>query len=233
MAELRIALEGLWRCERETEELTRQRARIPVEIEAAEGRAAAARAAVEAERARLAQAEQTRRAKEAELQDCEARQAKYQSQTALVKTNTEYTALLAEIDSIGTRISSIEEQILEAMEQVDQAQSTLKGFEDEKKREEQTAQREADALREKLVVVEKDIGAHDLERAKLIGELPPAAKQPYERMYKSRGSGTTGVAGRACAACHRDVPYETINRVIASELQHCPHCQRILVVPAE
>ena len=233
MAELRIALEALWRCERESEELARQSAQIPKDIESAEARAQTARAAVEAERAKLQQAEHTRREKEAEVQDCEARRTKYQTQTAQVKTNTEYTALLSEIEQVTDRISTLEEQILEAMEDVDQARSTLSGFETEKKAEEQLAVAQAEGLRKTLTEVQRQATEHGQERIKLVGELPANVQQPYERMYKGRGAGTTSITGRACAACHRDVPYETINRVVASELQFCPACQRILVVPAE
>jgi predicted nucleic acid-binding Zn-ribbon protein len=233
MAELRIALEALWRCERESEELARRSAQIPKDIESAEARAQAARASVEAERAKLEQAEHTRREKEAEVQDCEARRTKYQTQTAQVKTNTEYTALLSEIDQVTERISMLEEQILEAMEEVDQVRSTLVGSEVEKKREEQVSLAAAEELRQTLAEVQQQTVEHEQERNKLVGELPANARQPYERMYKGRGAGTTSVKGRSCAACHRDVPYETINRVVAAELQYCPACQRILVVPAE
>jgi predicted nucleic acid-binding Zn-ribbon protein len=119
------------------------------------------------------------------------------------------------------------------MEEVDRVRSTLAGSEVEKKREEQVALTAAEELRQTLAEVQKQVETHERERTKLAAELPANAQQLYERMYKGRGAGTTSVKGRACAACHRDVPYETINRVVASELQHCPACQRILVVPEE
>ena len=58
------------------------------------------------------------------------------------------------------------------------------------------------------------------------------ASASYQRLRKTGRPGTTTFRERACAACHRDIPYETINRVIGGELHSCPHCQRILVVPA-
>ena len=74
-AELKITLEALHRCESEVEELARETGQLPADIEASEARATAARQAIEAERARLEQGEQTRRHKEAELADCEAQRA--------------------------------------------------------------------------------------------------------------------------------------------------------------
>ncbi len=233
MVELKIALEVLHRCEKELAELARQLRQVPAEIEAAETRAVSAREAAEAERARLEQAEHNRREKEAELQDCEARRAKYLGQTALVKTNTEYTALLTEIDSVTARISAVEEEILQAMEESEGIGAGLEAFERAKKQEEEAGLRAAEDLRQRLVAVEKDIEAHESELERLLSDLPPNARTLFERTRKTLGSGTTTLQGRACASCHRDVPYETINRLIASEFHSCPNCRRILVVTPE
>ncbi len=105
--------------------------RLPDEIAAAEGRAQEARDAVVAARQRVEDAEKERRANEAQLQECEARREKFQGQTALVKTNEEYTALLREIDGTTQRISQIEEAILLGMEAIDEASSRLESVEKE------------------------------------------------------------------------------------------------------
>ena len=65
----------------------------------------------------------------------------------------------------------------------------------------------------------------------MLTDLPPNAKAVFERTRKTLGSGTTAIVGRACSACHRDIPYETINRVTAAELHTCAYCKRILVAP--
>jgi predicted nucleic acid-binding Zn-ribbon protein len=231
MSELKLTLEALQLCEAEAEELSRQAAHLPVDIEAALARAAAARAAVEAETEKLAVAEHLRREKEAEVQDCEARREKYQGQTALVKTNTEYTTLLHEIEMVTQRISSVEEEILVAMETAEDVQTRLETLAVEKKREEEGCEREAEALRRRLVDVESGMADHEKDRGRLLAELPVQTRTMYERVRKSTGTGTTSIVGQACTACHRDIPLETINRSIAGELMDCPHCQRILVVP--
>ena len=85
-------------------------------------------------------------------------------------------------------------------------------------------------LRRRLVEAQSVFESHEKERDALTAGLPPDARTFYERMRKSLGSGTSAVKARACSACQRDVPYETINRSIAGELQTCSYCQRILVV---
>lgn len=232
MAELPIILEALQTCEAEVEELERLTAQLPKDIEGALERAAAARAAVEAEEQKLEQADHERRAHEAEMQDCEAKRAKYQGQTALVKTNTEYTALLSEIDVMTRRISELEEQILLGMEVIDEVSGRLTTFRVEKQREERELIGSADELKRKLGESEAELEAHEKEREHLVSELPAPASSIYQRLRKAGRTGTTRFRERVCAACHRDIPYETINRVIAGELHGCPYCQRILVAPA-
>lgn len=233
MAELKETLEALNRCDRESEELARDQVQIPEAIAACEARVQAAREALEAERCALEEAEKRRREKEAELRDCEARREKYQGQTALVKTNTEYTALLNEIDGMTRRISQVEEEILGAMEAIDAIAVRVKSLEAEKRREEEAYERDVRQLRERQVAVERDLGAHEKLRADLLASLSSRVNSQYQRVRKSRGSGTSQIQGRACGSCHRDIPYEMINRLLASELQTCPNCGRILVAPDE
>lgn len=233
MPGLRDTLQALHRCDREAEQLARQREQIPEEIARTEAAVRAAREAVEAERRALETAEHTRREKEAELQDCEARRTKYQGQTAMVKTNEEYTALLAEIDGVTHRISTVEDEILSAMEKIEELTAHLATFERDQKAEEERLEARIGELRERLVEVGREIETRDAMRDEILGGLPSEARLWYDRSRKGRGSGTSMIVGRACGACHRDIPYETINRVLASEVQSCHNCGRLLVMPDE
>ena len=224
---------SLHRTENELEELGRIHEQLPGLVEAVLAKAQAARDLVEAERSKLERAEHTRRQKEAELADCEARRDKYQGQTSLVKTNVEYTALLTEIDGMTQRISEVEEEILAAMEEVDEISSKLDTFAGEKKREEDGFIRESEELRKRQSEVASGLEAHEKVRSQLLVELPREVQGVYERLRASLGTGTAAVEGRACSACHRDIPYETINRLTAGEIHGCAYCQRLLVVPAE
>src|SRR5512134_2615373 len=101
--------------------LERERARLPQAIAAAEARAAAAREAAAQVRARLETAEKERRTHEAEVQDLSSKRSKFQAQSAVVKTNKEYTTLLHEIETHSARIAEVEDAILVAMEAIENA----------------------------------------------------------------------------------------------------------------
>ena len=230
MPELKITLESLYRSERELEELGREAAALPEAIAALNAKAEAARQAVESERQKLEEAEQRRRQFEAELADTEAKREKYEGQTALVKTNAEYTALLAEIETAKQRASALEEEILLAMEAVDEVSGRLDAFTKEKKQEEAAFVAEAEKLGARLVEVEAGREARESERQTLSGELPAEARSDYDLARRARGSGVAVVQQHVCSGCHRDVPYETVNRLQAGELLSCMSCQRVLVV---
>jgi predicted nucleic acid-binding Zn-ribbon protein len=106
--------------------LERERARLPQAIAACEARAAAAREAAAQAHARLETAEKERRAHEAAVQDLSAKRGKFQAQSAVVKTNKEYTTLLHEIETHSARIGEVEDAILLAMEAIESASEAVK-----------------------------------------------------------------------------------------------------------
>ncbi len=226
------ALAKLYECEQSLEQLSRRQNELPGRIVGIEVSAQAARDLITAHRDALEDTEKRRREQEAALQDTEAQRDKFKGQTALVKTNEEYTALLSEIDTVTNRISQLEEEILLAMEAVDEVSGGLSDFRSGKEHAEREQTSLADELKRRLAEAEAELEAHEKEREHLAGELPDPAGASYLRMRKTGRSGTTTYRDRTCIACHRDIPYETINRVIGGELHSCPHCQRILVVPA-
>ncbi len=109
-----------------------------------------ARARLEATRQSFADFEHTRREKEAELQDCEAQRDRFRTQTAQVKTNTEYTALLHEIEGASSRISQLEEDVLVAMDEVDERRQVLADVETEQKQVERETEARVGELRKRL-----------------------------------------------------------------------------------
>jgi predicted nucleic acid-binding Zn-ribbon protein len=232
MSDLMDSLLALARCELAVEELRRAEVQLPRSLQQAEAGAQQARDRVAAERRALEDAEKRRRSTESELKDAEAKRTKFQAQTSMVKTNAEYTALLHEIESAGQRISSLETDILESMEAIDSASRSVKQVEGEQRTVEQSHQRESQVLREKLVEVQKLLAEREGERGQLVGKLPADVRAKYTRVKDGTGSGTAQVAGRSCSRCHRDVPYETINRLGAGELHHCGNCGRLLVIAA-
>jgi predicted nucleic acid-binding Zn-ribbon protein len=229
MADWLEVLDALAFCEEHLSKLGREQGQLPLSIEGTERQAQEAREKLEAERDAFAEFERMRRERESELQDCEVRRDRYRSQTAQVKTNEEYTALLHEIEAVTQRISELEEGILIAMEEIDERRDRLEGMEAEQARLEQELQQRVKVLRERLEQVRQEIKEREAEREGWVGRLDAEIQVHYRRIVRARGGGIAHINGRTCAACYRDIPYETVNRVIAGEVHTCPSCQRVLV----
>jgi len=230
VADLAETLLALGRCEVVVGDLRRQGEQLPRAIEQAEARAQLARERVAEQRKRLAEAEAAHRVKERELQDAEGRRSKFQAQTAMVKTNTEYTTLLHEIDRAAELISDVETQILEALERVDESSQELRRIEAEERLQERTSLDEAEKLKKQLVEVSAALLDRESERLRCVSVLPGDTRGRYERVCRQGGLGTALVVGQSCARCHRDIPIHTTNQVRAGELHHCGNCGRILII---
>ncbi len=229
MDSFRENLGALADCEASLADLSRELSNLPEQIAKAEARAQESRDILAAEREGLAAAEKSRRDKEAEAADCEAQREKFQGQTALVKTNHEYTALLHEIDGMTQRISKVEDEILLAMEAAEASVERLETDGRDQKAAEKKALDEAGDMRKRMSFVEGEIAEQTQLRDGLLEHLGPKVKASYSRVASVRGTGVGQIVAGNCAACHRAVPPEVENRVLAGELHCCANCLRILV----
>lgn len=210
-------------------ELERERARLPQAIAAAEARAAAARETANEARARLESAEKERRAHESEVQDLNVKRGKFQAQSAVVKTNKEYTTLLHEIETHSKRIAEIEDAILLAMESIEAATDESKRADAAARQTDQEVAKETEELRAQLADVEKRLAVRVEERRVLLEGLGSRVEALYARVMKTRGSGIARIEHDGCSACHRALPPEVMNRVRAGEVHACASCHSILV----
>ncbi len=220
-------------CEEATVALERECQRIPQAIAEQDAKLAASREAVASGRRIVEEAEKRRRTREAELEDGNVRRAKLQSQSAQVKTNQEYTAMLHEIDGVTRRMGELEDEILEAMELADSTRAELVTVERDQRTVEREIGKTAADLRARLEEVERDLAQRRAEEVQRLAEISADARAIYSRVKRVRGTGTARVRGRSCAGCNRDVPYALINRIRAGEIHPCSNCNRILVVVPE
>jgi predicted nucleic acid-binding Zn-ribbon protein len=229
MPDWKEVLEALALCEKHLATLGREREQLPRSIDETEQDAEDARRRLDVEREAFTEFERSRREQESELQDCEARRDRYRSQSAQVKTNEEYSALLHEIDAVTNRISELEEGILVAMEEIDERGERVTRMEAEEAGLEQDRQDRIKGFRERLEQVLQEIKERESEREGWVERLDTSIQVHYRSIVRARGGGIAHINGRTCAACYRDIPYETVNRVIAGEVHTCPSCQRLLV----
>ncbi len=212
--------------------LERERVRLPQAIAASEARAAAAREAAAQAHQSFDGAEKERRAHEAEVQDLSAKRGKFQAQSAVVKTNKEYTTLLHEIEVHSARIAEVEDKILLAMEAIENAGEVAKHADAAARQTTKEVGKEIEELSTQLADVEKRYALRVEERSTLLSALGPKVEALYARVLKTRSNGIARIEHNGCSACHRTLPPEVMNRVKAGEVHACSSCHCILVPAA-
>jgi predicted nucleic acid-binding Zn-ribbon protein len=119
-------LVDLHRADLELRRFDSELAALPLKKAAIETQIVTERAALDAAKAELDSLAKNRKRLELEVQDFEAKRAKYKGQLGGVKTNKEYTALLHEIETVDHEVRAREDQILDAMEKVEGGQTRVK-----------------------------------------------------------------------------------------------------------
>lgn len=167
---------------------------------------------------------------ESSIQLLNAESTKLQQQSALVKKNNEYQAMLAGIQQNKEKIAGIEEDLLLKFDQLE----LLKAEADKVKRSNAVEMRAARTEFEELLEFSKSCKA-ELARLKaarpaLAEKVHPEMLSRYERILKGRDAGEplVKVENGSCGHCHMKVTLQTLNQLSKGELETCDNCQHLL-----
>ncbi len=153
------------------------------------------------------------------------------------KKPDEYTAAIREADAARKQISALETQILEQMEQLDQAQASLSERADEiaslnsdREARLKSFDDESGTIAERLVAARK-------EREEVFASLPKPMSNLYSRI-KARirdGVAVAEARNRSCTACFMSLRPQVMSEIRrGEEILTCDNCGRILYyVPSE
>jgi predicted nucleic acid-binding Zn-ribbon protein len=176
-----------------------------------------------------------RRELEREIEALTTQERKFQSQTATVKKNEEYRALLDEIEGVKRKRSDLETEVLMAFDSDERftrerttAEQALKAAQAEAA--ERTRQIEAEER-----VANERLAALDAERATHVQALPPASRSRYERIRQSReGRAVVAIQKGACGGCFRAQPPQLLQDARRRDrLLVCENCGRLLIWPPD
>jgi predicted nucleic acid-binding Zn-ribbon protein len=211
--------------------LEAEAARIPRDLEILRTRTAEAKKIVDIAKTALDAARKETRAKEKDLEDNQVKRQKFEGQLYQVKTNKEYSAVLAEIEEVKQQKSQIEEEILTLMERQERLVGEVKDTEARYKSTETAGAAEETALRAKLAAVETELTGVRGDRGSLAREVPANVLTDYDRLLRARG----GLAlvpvtkPNLCGACRMTVTPQRLQELRAQNtLLHCESCGRYI-----
>ncbi len=168
---------------------------------------------------------------ESDVQINNSRVNKIQAKLRSVKTNKEYQALLKEIEDGETKNSVIEDQMLECLDQIDEAEKTIKNKKQELaelseriKAEKEEIHQEADQDRQELTKL-------DSETKEIYNKVATDLLEKYKTVKTQQAGGlaVVPVKDAVCYGCNMNIPPQMYNELQRrDDLKFCPHCHRII-----
>ena len=202
----------------------------PYEIACAEARQNLARL-----QEHMAHTERQRRVLERELESVQTQLTKTQGKLHEVKTNKEYSAVLAEIAAGKQRITALEDHILELMELLEQHRQAAHTQEQGIQEAGQALTEHRKQLQQEQEALTEQIAAEDARRQRLVGDLEAHLYATYQRLAAQRGGQAVAqVQAGSCGGCHLKVQPQLVSDIRRQDkLIMCPHCRRMLLWPVE
>jgi uncharacterized protein len=210
--------------------LEAEAARLPVQIAAIHAGLDAARKAVDGVKILLEATRKSQRAKETDLEDNRVKRQKFEGQLYQVRTNKEYSAVLAEIEEVKQEKSRVEEEILTLMESQERLAAEMKDGESRFKARETQGRSEEAGLRDRLRRVEADLAVVRSERSELARQLPAGILADYDRILRHRGLAVAEVSKpNFCDGCRVTITPQRLQELRQQNaLIHCESCGRYL-----
>jgi hypothetical protein len=211
--------------------LERKLEAIPGRIQTIRDTLQQAKAAVDAVRSTLDGARKDMRTKEKDLEYQATQRKKLEAKLYEVKTNKEYSAVLAEIEGAKVEKNRIEEEILGLMELQERlAREVVEGDARVRPQEAEARVQEA-AAAEELRALEVDLEAARSERATVARDVPRDVLVQYGRLLKVRAGLAVALVGSngICSGCRVSLTPQRFNEVRqSSQIFVCENCGRFL-----
>ncbi len=211
--------------------LDQKRQAIPGRIQAIHDADAQGKSALEAQRGKLAAVRKELRTRQKDLEQNASEKAKRDAKLYEVKTNKEYSAVLAEIEGLKVEKGRIEEEILGHMDSEERlAREIAEGEKRLAPQSEEFKTQEAAAVEEQRAL-EADLAVVKAERDSLARDIPRDLLTQYTRLLKGRGGLAVAVVGSngICTGCRLSLTPQRFNELRqSSQILTCEGCGRIL-----
>ncbi|MGY2702963.1 MULTISPECIES: zinc ribbon domain-containing protein [unclassified Nocardioides] len=155
----------------------------------------------------------------------------------LVSNPKDLERMQHELESLERRISSLEDDELDLMEKLEEAQAELTKLEAMvAEADEQIAALSA-TRDEKLAGLDEELARVSAERGPAVDGLPADLLALYDRLREQKGGvGAAELRARQCTGCRLSIDASELGRIrglAEDEVVRCEECQRILVRTAE
>ena len=127
---------------------------------------------------------------------------------------------------------SIEEKILDLMEEMEDINKSINNFSENLKEKEKQFKKRKEEIDSAMLVIENNINSLNINRKGILSKLTDARLlKEYERLRKEKGGkAIIKVDGSVCPGCYLDLPSDAIYQLKKNrKMIICPNCSRILI----
>jgi predicted nucleic acid-binding Zn-ribbon protein len=154
---------------------------------------------------------------------------KLQQQSSLVKKNTEYQAMLSQIDTCKEKISGIETKMLTLFDQDVDQKEKFKEVEKDFNAEKGGIAEEVEELNGLMGEVKSQIKELMDTRPPLEAKIDSKVLTQYRRLLKSGKPPLAKVnTAGTCSNCHLKITPQTMNETKKGAVVYCDNCSRLL-----
>jgi uncharacterized protein len=207
---------------------------LPQRLQAYETACVAARQQLLQQQAAIEQSERQQRAFERELANHQEAIRKTQSKTHEVKTNKEYSAILAEIDAGKQRLEALEDQLLALMEATDHQRQVYSAHAQQEQGAQQALVEQRRQIQQAQETLRRSMLAEQGRRQQMMAGLEAKLYGQYQKVAAQHdGRGVAQLQEGVCSGCHLKVPPQMISEIrLQTQVFPCPHCRLLLLWPA-
>ena len=147
-------------------------------------------------------------------------------------SNKEYQALVEQIAATEQANSVLTDEILEAMDKVDESREEVARAEGALAKAREEAEKVCRKVQQQEPLVQADIRRLEDELQQSETALPSEFRASYRRVVQARGEDALApMEGEFCGGCHQHVPINMCNALTLSQPVFCKSCGRLLYLP--
>ena len=156
---------------------------------------------------------------------------KSEAKLSSVKTNKEYQAFLKEIDDLKEKNSKLEDDMIEFLDQIEDAENTLNEKVTEYSELETRLNTEKETIQKETEEGKRQLESLDEERKTVATGLDADLMATYNQVKSLQGNGIgiVAVTNAVCQGCNMNIPPQMYNELQRGDgLKTCPVCERII-----
>ena len=204
--------------------------KIPLEIEAAEGKIGQISAQIEEIDLEISHLSVQISELDRQLEEVKESSRRFQSRLLIVKTQREYQAVQREGESARKKRGDLEAEVKELRSDRSNVEASRKVLEEALEEEKASLGSIKKDGNKRLNSLKKQ--REDLEKTRTVeaGLIDPDLLARYQRVFnRYHGQGVVKLVKGVCHGCFMMVPPQLFNQVLAQEKVHqCPNCGRII-----